>query len=116
MALIDRFAFDAGTGPGQNGFEPLPVHEFQASLQLFAAPAPVNVGKAAIIATWGLSENPTPDADELQLDELIANRAALVTLAEQIEYVATINSVLFMYRRDLITKVQAETWLGLTLT
>lgn len=114
MALIDHFAPDAGTEPGQNGFFKLPAHEFNASLQLLAAPAPVSVGKAAVIALWSLTEIPTPDADEEQLDELIANRAALADQALENEYVWTISSCLFLYQTNRLSKSQTETFLGIT--
>ena len=114
MALIDRFDKNAGTGTGQNGFEALPVHEFSGSLALFAAPAPVAVNKSTIISFWQLTVNPEADADELQLDEMIANYTALATLAEQNQYIITIEKTLGFYQRGDISQNAAKTWIGLT--
>jgi len=110
MALIDHFDKDAQA----NGFAPIPVHEFVSSLQLFAAPSPVVVTKAMIISFWSLTENPTADDDEAQLDEMIAVYSALATKDLQNEYINTIENVLHLYRTDKITPATAKTWIGLT--
>lgn len=114
MALIDHFDPNAGTDPGQNGLSKLPVHEFVGSLLLFAAPAPVSVSKQDIIDFWSLSENPQADADELQLDQLIANYQALGTQAEQNEYIAIVENTLHFYQTGKIGQSIAKTWIGIT--
>ncbi len=114
MALIDHFDPNAGTGAGQNGFDGLPVHEFSGSLALFAAPSPVAVSKSTIMDFWDLTASPAVGADELQLDEMIANYAALATLAEQNQYVITIEKTLGFYQRGDINQNTAKTWLGIT--
>ena len=112
MPLIDRF----GQNAVENGFTPLPVHEFVGALQLFAAPSPVTVTKFTIISNpaWTLTEEPAAGADETQLDEMIVNFGALATLPEQNQYIATIENVLHFYQTGIIFQALAKTWIGLT--
>ena len=69
MALLDHFAPDSGTGPGQNGFERFSTHLFTAALNLLAKST---INKTQVMNAFGMTTNPTPDADELQLDLIIA--------------------------------------------
>jgi len=114
MALIDHFAPNAGTNAGENGFSRLPVHEFSGTLELLAAPTPVAVNKAQVIAFWLLTEEPAADADETQLNEMIAAYNALATLAEQLQYIKTIENSLHLYQTGQISQTTAKTWIGLT--
>lgn len=114
MALIDRFAPNAGTGPGQNGFFALPTHEFSATVRLVGAPLPVTANKGSLITLWNLTTNPTPDADELQLDELINNYNALATLDLKNQYASTIEDTLFLYQTNRLDLPTTKTWLAIT--
>lgn len=111
MALIDHFDPNAGTEPGQNGFERFPSHQFTDGLYLWALG---DIGKAALISSFGMTEEPAPDADETQLDELAANYTAAAGAVAKLEYIHKVEAVIRLYEQSRLTQAQAKTFLSIT--
>jgi hypothetical protein len=107
MALIDHFAPDAGTGPGENGFEKFAVHLFTASLNLFAKGT---VTKAQVISIFNMTENPAPDADEIQLDLMISVYTGK-SAAGKAQYLHDIESAFIAYESGNINLTMVATHL-----
>jgi hypothetical protein len=106
MALIDRFALNAHSGPGGNGLVRIPAHQFAGAICLLVEN---DIDKQDIINFFVLTIT-----EQIQLDQMIAHYLALPTNLEKLMYVVKIQSVLPLVEDGSITTAQAAGFLGLT--
>jgi len=105
MALIDHFAQDAGTEPGENGFARISAHQFTDSLFLWAVG---EATRAEVIGMWNLVT-----ADEAQLDALAATYTGLATKEDKNEFIAKLEASLRLFEGGHINAARVATILGL---
>ena len=108
MALIDHFAEDAGTGPGENGFVRFATHLFTAGANLLAKGT---ITKQQFMDAFNMTQNPAPDADELQLDLIIAVYNGKNNVGQRSQYLHDIESALIAFEEGKVTKALVATHL-----